>query len=314
MHTLPHNLTTVIQKAPSRPAPPASVVKVKSRSVSPVSEFPVDAAASHKAPWEKGSSILDVGVTQSKPNDRLIAGDLRSPETEGLVESRTTPVQPVAHSSGILLLDDLRARIDFDYVSQALSPSPSQPLEHTRPDPPSQSLEHSTPFGSTSHAQTRSTFVDTNPQMLDLRGLSISRTPGPSRPLSRFSNRATTSRAPSPYPPVPLIISGDDEMEDLYGPPLGLPSPHPPPPPRPPLRRQSPSPQSTVRPEPLVLPVLAARDPRLLAMLERQERREVARPRQGARKAQAVRGAGKKRGGFVLIANRTEGCAEQIPR
>ena len=35
----------------------------------------------------------------------------------------------------------------------------------------------------------------------------------------------------------------------------------------------------------------------MLAMLERHEQREAARPRQGLRKVQAVRGAGKKRRG-----------------
>jgi len=51
---------------------------------------------------------------------------------------------------------------------------------------------------------------------------------------------------------------------------------------------------------------LAAKDPHVLAVLERQELREAARVRQGTRKAQAVRGAGKKRGGLVLAADRTK--------
>jgi hypothetical protein len=55
-----------------------------------------------------------------------------------------------------------------------------------------------------------------------------------------------------------------------------------------------------------VLPALVADDPSLLGMLERQEQREAARPRQGMSKATAMHRAGKKRGGFILLADRTE--------
>jgi hypothetical protein len=40
--------------------------------------------------------------------------------------------------------------------------------------------------------------------------------------------------------------------------------------------------------------------------LARHEQREAARPRQGMRKVQAVRGAGKKRRRIAFVANRTE--------
>jgi hypothetical protein len=45
-------------------------------------------------------------------------------------------------------------------------------------------------------------------------------------------------------------------------------------------------------------------------MLEGQERREAARQRRGMHKAQAVRGAGKRRAGFVLVEGLTARRAE----
>jgi hypothetical protein len=79
-------------------------------------------------------------------------------------------------------------------------------------------------------------------------------------------------------------------MEDLYGPAR-----------EPQRRRRSLSPQLPSESEPRVLPALAAKDPHVLAVLERQELREAARPRQGRRKSQPVQGAGKERAGFVLV-------------
>jgi len=160
------------------------------------------------------------------------------------------------------------------------------------------------------------TSTSTNPQMLDLRALSLNRASGSSKaPQRLLFSRPTTSTTPASAPPIPPVASAvpeDDEMEDLYGPPLGLPSPYALPPlqpPRPPPHEpphKPPSPQIPAEPEkPPLLPVLAARDPRILAILERQERREAARPRRGKSKAQAVRDAGKKRGGFVLVADWT---------
>ncbi len=92
-------------------------------------------------------------------------------------------------------------------------------------------------------------------------------------------------------------------MEDLYGPTC-------PPPPRRPQRRRSLSPQLPTGSEPRVLPALAAKDPYVLAVLERQEQREAARPRQGRRKSRPVLGAGKKRAGFVLVEGLTAGRAD----
>jgi len=151
--------------------------------------------------------------------------------------------------------------------------------------------------------------IDIDQPTLDLHALTLTRTPGAS---SGFSfHRKTTSRPHSPPPPpssTRVAAAEDDEIEDLYGPPLGLASVHAPPP----LPPREPSPRSLQPPEPApaeprLLPALAAEDPRMLATLERHERREAARARQGMHKAQAVRRVGAKRGGFVLVADhRTE--------
>ena len=126
---------------------------------------------------------------------------------------------------------------------------------------------------------------------LDLRALTLA--------PSGFK-AASRPHSPAPSPPPVAAAAEDDEIEDLYGPPLGLPSIHAPPPrePSPPLPPPPPPPQ------PRLLPVLAAEDPRMLAALERHERHEAARPRQGMRKAPAVRRAGAKRAGLVLVADR----------
>lgn len=147
--------------------------------------------------------------------------------------------------------------------------------------------------------------------MLDLRALSLNRAPGVSKAPSRLLfYRTTTSRPPSP-PPIPSVKSEDDEMQDLYGPPLG-PSPHASR--HEPRRQRSLSLQLPAESEPRVLPVLAAKDPHVLAVLEGQELREAARPRRGMRKAQAVRGAGKKRAGFVLVEGLTDKSRWAISR
>ena len=89
-------------------------------------------------------------------------------------------------------------------------------------------------------------------------------------------------------------------MEDLY-----RPSPH--------ASQHEPRSQRSLPPAesgPRVLPVLAAKDPHVFAVLEGQELREAARPRRGMRKAQAVHGAGKRRAGFVLVEGLTAGWAE----
>ena len=91
-------------------------------------------------------------------------------------------------------------------------------------------------------------------------------------------------------------------MEDLYAPT------------REPQHRRSLSPQLPSESEPRVLPALAAKDPHVLAVLERQELREAARPRQGRRKSHPVQGAGKKRAGFVLVEGLTAGRADQKSR
>jgi hypothetical protein len=181
--------------------------------------------------------------------------------------------------------------------------------------------------------------MDIDPPTLDLRALSLNRTPGHSKAPSRLLLQRVTAAGPPSLPqPASVVHPEDDEMEDLYGPPLGLPSPYAPPPPPPPVLSREPSPslqypteqrvsplltvgdpltrprEPPCKPSPSlqppaeqrVLPALAAEDPRILGMLERHEQREAARPRQGMLKAMAVHRAGKKRGGFVLLADRTE--------
>lgn len=171
-----------------------------------------------------------------------------------------------------------------------------QPLARNQPTGPSQSSKRTSASGSVGPALAKSEpiDVDIDPPTLDLRALTLTRA---SNTPSDFSfHRKTASRPLSPPPPPPTHPAAeDDEIEDLYGPPLG--------PPLPPREPSSQSLQPAPTPaEPRLLPVLAAEDPRMLATLERHEQREAARPRQGMRKAQAVRRAGARRGGFVLVA------------
>ncbi len=147
--------------------------------------------------------------------------------------------------------------------------------------------------------------MDIDPPTLDLRALSLNRATGASKAPSRLLlYRTTESRLapPSPPPPIPPVKSENDEMKDLTGPPCG------------PQRRRPLSPQLPAESEPRVLPALAAKDPHVLAVLERQKLREASRPRQGTRKSQPVRGAGKKRAGFVLVGGLTAGRADQNSR
>src|SRR6266702_2268473 len=188
---------------------------------------------------------------------------------------------------------------------------PSQPTGLTYVQAHSQSFKPTSASGSVGPALAKSEpmDIDIDQPTLDLHALTLTRTTGAS---SGFSfHRKTTSRPHSPPPPpssTRVAAAEDDEIEDLYGPPLGLASVHAPPP----LPPREPSPRSLQPPEPApaeprLLPALAAEDPRMLATLERHERREAARARQGMHKAQAVRRVGAKRGGFVLVADhRTE--------
>ena len=207
---------------------------------------------------------------------------------------------------------NLRAHIDHGFMLQTLKRESSGQLAgFTHVQAASPLSRHPTPLGGASHASIKSMSMEINPPTLDLRALSLNRAPGASKAPSRLLlYRTTTSRPPSPSPPLPAppVKSEDDEMEDLYGPSLGLPSSHTSR--HEPRRRRSLSPHLPAEPEPRVLPVLAAKDPHVLAVLEGQERREAARQRRGMHKAQAVRGAGKRRAGFVLVegltARRTE--------
>jgi len=228
-----------------------------------------------------------------------------------VVNDHTSSLTRVRHTSAKaqwccagFVLDDLSSHIDLEYALQALAQAATNQQPGVEPNQTLTPLE-----GTTSHAPKKSTSTSTNQQTLDLRALLLSRASGPGKaPQRLLISRPTTSTASAstpPVPPVTSVVSEDNEMEDLYGPPVGLPSPYaPPPPPRHEPSRKSPSPQLHAGSEgPSLLPVLAAKDPRILAMLERQERREAARPRRGKCKPQAVRDAGKKRGGFVLVTN-----------
>jgi hypothetical protein len=95
------------------------------------------------------------------------------------------------------------------------------------------------------------------------------------------------------------VKSEDGEMGDLTGTFRGS------------QRQRSLSPQLPAESEPRLLPALAAKDPHVLAILERQKLREASRPRQGKRKSKPVQGAGKKRAGFVLVEGLTAGRADQ---
>jgi hypothetical protein len=237
--------------------------------------------------------------------------------------------------------------IDKNYVQQTLSrKSTSRPADPTHTNVPSRSFNDPVILGIANPTLTKSELMNIDPPTLDLRALSLNRVPGPSKAPSQllFRQVAASRTPPPPQPTSAVNYFEDDEMEDLYGPPLGLPSPYapPPPPPRALPRKPSPSlqypteppvqpplavedppppPRDLSRKPPLslqypaeqrVLPALAAEDPRLLGMLERHVQREAARPRQGMRKAMAVHRAGRRRGGFVLLPHRTEAEAARV--
>ena len=193
---------------------------------------------------------------------------------------------------------------------ETLAGEPSGQLAgSTHVQAPSRLSKHPTSLGGASHTSTKSMSMDIIPPTLDLRALSLNQAPGATKAPSRlFLYHTTTSMPPSSLQPIPPVKSEDDEMEGLYGPPLGLPTLHAP------QRQRSLSLRLPAESEPRVLPVLAAKDPHVLAVLEGQERREAVRPRRGMRKAQAVHGAGKKRAGFFLVEGLTAGRAEQKSR
>jgi len=199
------------------------------------------------------------------------------------------------------------AHIDHGFLSQMLERELSGQLaESTHVQAPSRFSKHPTFTGGAGHASTKP-MSDINPPTLDLRALSLNRATGASKaPPRLLLYRTTTSSPPSPSPPphIPPIKSEADEMEDLYRPSSRHES----------RRQRSLSLQLPAESEPRVLPVLAAEDPHVLAVLEGQELREAARPRRGMRKAQAVHGAGKRRAGFVLVEGLTAGRVEQKSR
>ena len=185
------------------------------------------------------------------------------------------------------------------------SETSGQPAEATHVQAPSQLSKRPTSVGVAGNASTKSTSMDIDPPTLDLRALSLNRATQTSKAPSRLLFHRTTESIPasaSPTPPLPPVKSEDNDMGDLYGPT------------REPQRRRSLSPQLPSESEPRVLPALAAKDPYVLAVLERQELREAARPRQGRRKSKPVQGAGKKRAGFVLAEGLTTGRADQKSR
>ena len=173
-----------------------------------------------------------------------------------------------------------------DWVFQPLARTPlSQPTGPTHLQAHSQSSKCTSASGSADAAQASSEpmEIDIDLPTLDFRALTLNQTPS--------SHLKTATRTHSPLPVPSSSSEDDDEIEELDGPPSG----------RPPPAGDS-LPLQPAPTEPRLLPVLAAEDPRMLAMLERHEQREAARPRQGMHKAPAVRRAGAKRGGFVLVA------------
>ncbi|KAH8989137.1 hypothetical protein EDB92DRAFT_910027 [Lactarius akahatsu] len=260
-----------------------------------------------QTPTEPPTTTL-VRLTVQQPT--TISLDMAAAQPE---RSRTMlPLPSTSHAASLSgnVTDSRPAHLREISLPLARTP-PSQPAGPTYVRAHSRSFKRTSASGSVGPdlANSEPMDIDTDPPTLDLRALSLSRAPGPSKtptPSSVFSfNNKTASRPHSPPPPSsPRPAAGDDdEIEYLYGPP----SVHAPLPPREPSPRSLQPLAAPVPTEPRLLPVLAASDPRMLATLERHERREAERPRRGMRKPQAVERAGVRRGGFVLVADhRTE--------
>lgn len=316
-----------VDSAPS--APLVDTRQPRSLSVSPDPEIVVLGDSLQKATPLHGSDLKQTtpGSGVAAPPKPGVDGDLSFHKPVGSGGSRTTSVQPAVRHAGIrgstgLIQPDRTPTLPSQSTSppalsagsapqatsfsqyarpphlressmtlERKSESSGQLAEATRVQAFSRLSKRPTSIGGSGNASTKSTSMGIDPPTLDLRALSLNRATQASKVPSRsFLYRTTESRPPSPSPPpaLPPVKSEDSEMEDLYGPT------------REPQRRRSLSPQLPIESEPRVLPALAAKDPHVLAVLEQQELREAARPRQGRRKSQPVRGAGKKRAGFVL--------------
>jgi hypothetical protein len=282
---------------------------------SPSVSAPLKASTDTKPVHEVGTDPLSDPKHLTRRLDQTIrSSGVTTPPTQGdrLPTAYLSFDEPAACEGSQTTLPEL----DLQYPDATrpnttpLLPDPAnQQVEATHARVSSPLPKHSLAVGGASHAPTdwRSTGAD--PPTLDLRALSLNRAPGPSKGPSRLLlHRETTVTSRTSTPPVvPPVKPEDDEMEDLYGPPLGLPSPYAPPPPqRGRLREPSPSLKYPEASRPLLLPALAAKDPNVLAILERHEQREAARTRRGMRKVQPIRGAGKMRRGFVLVEKRTK--------
>ncbi|KAF8272778.1 hypothetical protein EI94DRAFT_1795779 [Lactarius quietus] len=334
-----------VQAIPEAVSRPLEVPKLQAHSVSPAPAFPPNPASIRQVSQKPDlSSVSTHDQTTSregvaaplKPDGEHATGDLALPgsQTPTVQRAMTVPsdmaaTQPERSRTMPLPSTSYTASPLGNVASISVTesrPAPlrekSPPLTRTPPGQPTgptdvqahpRSPKRASTSGSVDPSLARSEpmEIDLDLPTLDLRALSLNRPPS--------FHRKTASRTHSPPPPSPTrpAPAEDDEIEDLYGPPLGFPSSHAPPsspphesPPQPP--QPEPAPAPTPAGPRLLLPVLAAEDPRMLATLERHERRQAARPRQGMRKAPAVRRAGVKRGGFVLVAERTEAAPTEL--
>jgi hypothetical protein len=224
----------------------------------------VQTAAQHAGAHASTALLQDTAMSHSMPPG------FASPSSHN--QSTSRPAHP--HETSMVLcwlhFCQLDAHINHGFLWQVLARESSGPL---------------------AESITTSKSKDINPPTLDLRALSLNRAPGVSKAPRLLLYSTTTSRPPSPPPPILPVKSEEDGMEDLYR--LSSNASR-----QEPWRQRS---LSLAGSEPRVLPVLAAKDPHVLAVLEGQELREATRPRRGMRKAQAVYGAGKRHRGFVLV-------------
>ncbi|KAN0129505.1 hypothetical protein V8E53_012687 [Lactarius tabidus] len=342
----------VVPKPQVHSASPAPAVSPNSSSIRQVSQQPdlssVPTQSIHHHDQTRQSTSHDGVAAPLKPRDEQATRDLSltDPQTPTMASSvwpavqrsmtvspemaaaqpersRTMPLPStsyMASPSGNVASTSVAdshpaARLRENSLPLVRTP-PSQPTSPTYVQAPSQSSKRASASGNVDPVQATSPEpmeidIDSDLPTLDLGALTLNRAPS--------SHHKTASRTHSPAPPTHPSAAEDDEIEDLYGPPIGLPSVHAPPslpPPEPPQPASAPAPAPK---ELRILPVLAAEDPRIRAALERHVQREAARPRQGMRKAPAVRRAGAKRGGFVLVADydrpRTEvGATATEPR
>ncbi|KAI0252182.1 hypothetical protein BJV78DRAFT_1281948 [Lactifluus subvellereus] len=162
---------------------------------------------------------------------------VRSVELHGIVPSSSEHMT-ACQTGFVAVREDQGPNWDPPLESAMAHPAPARNLSGatlsrkstSRPVEPAhapQSFNDSPVLGLANPTSTKSEPMDIDPPTLDLRALSLNRTPGPSKASSHLLLRWTTTYGPpSPPPPAAVVNSEDDDMEDLYGPPLGLPPMH----------------------------------------------------------------------------------------